>query len=126
MNLSTGIPIEKVLGLAQAIARAEGYDASGSLPFRINNPGDLEIGDIGHGLDAGKTIFPTAEEGWNALYHEVLLMLSGRSHVYSSGKPLSWIAAKYTGNDNAEAWAKIVSGHLGLQPTNTLADYLAA
>src|SRR5215471_15765462 len=47
--------------LSEAIARAEGFYVSGSIPQRQNNPGDLT---------AGGTImtFATAADGWNALH----------------------------------------------------------
>ena len=109
---------EKVQYLAEAIARAEGFYVAGSLPQRQNNPGALKLGGVFIAL------YPDADSGWTALYNQVDLMLTGRSAYYNSSMTFSQIAQIYTGGDNAETWAFIVSNTLGLTPANTLDDYL--
>jgi hypothetical protein len=109
---------EKVQCLAEAIARAEGFYVAGSLPQRQNNPGALKPGGVFIAL------YPDADSGWTALYNQVDLMLTGRSAYYNSSMTFSQIAQIYTGGDNAETWAFIVSNTLGLTPANTLDDYL--
>jgi hypothetical protein len=113
----------KVLLLAQAIAQAEGFNAPGSLPQRCNNPGDLEMGDVGCGVDQGKTIFPNEQAGWTALENQVDLMLTGKSHVYKPNMTLLTVADLYTGGDMAPAWAQIVAHKLGISVVNTLSEY---
>ncbi|HVI10519.1 MAG TPA: hypothetical protein VND65_19680 [Candidatus Binatia bacterium] len=122
-------PTPKAKLLAQSFALAEGFHVPNSLPARTHNPGDLEIGDVGYGEDAGKTIFPDDQTGWDWLYGETTLMLAGQqarhhSRIYSLGDTFLKVAENYTGHDNAESWAETVSHFHGLQPTNTLQDFL--
>jgi len=114
----------KIMQLAQAIAKAEGFGPPTNLPTRINNPGDMCLGDRGYGVQSGKTIFPNVADGWAALTRECYLMLTGESHLYNPTKTFLQVATLYTGGDAAEAWATIVSGALGLTPQNTLEDFL--
>lgn len=114
-----------VIRLAKAIAHAEGYGPLNNLPTRINNPGDMELGDLGYGVQAGKTIFRELDAGWEHLYFEVWLMLNGKSHVYSPNLSLIEIAAKYTGNDNAAAWASIVAQDIGISVNDQLKQFLS-
>jgi hypothetical protein len=116
----------KVTALSQAIAKAEGFGPAGNLPTRINNPGDLELGDQGQGVDNDKTIFPTEQDGWNALEGQVRWMLTGNSRIYSLNDTILEVAEKYTGNDNPEAWASIVAQRLGVTIATTLASYIAS
>jgi len=107
-------PTTTVQRIAKAIATAEGFYASGSLPQRANNPGDLERGDLGNGTINGKTVYPSASQGWEALYKEVELILDGRSAYYKPTSSISEIAVTYTGSDNASAWAQNVADTLGV------------
>jgi len=106
--------------LAQAIAKAEGFGPPENLSTRCNNPGDLKLGDVGCGTEAGKTIFPSPEAGWMALEHQCDLMLTGNSHVYKVSMNLLQVAQLYTGGDNAGPWAQIVSQALGVGMMTTL------
>lgn len=111
-----------VQAIAKAIALAEGFYVSGSIPQRANNPGDLVEGDIGNGtLGAGITVFATPEDGWNALYNQVSKMLNGTSHIYSPNMTIAQVAGKYTATQQT-AWANNVSGSLGVSPDTTLSD----
>lgn len=116
--------VEKAHELARAIAVAEGYFIAHSLPERCNNPGDLELGDQGRGVDAGKTIFSTAPDGWAALYHECYLMLTGQSHVYKPSMTFEQVAQLYTGGDNPTGWAINVARELGMAMYDTLQEFL--
>lgn len=113
----------KIQAIGQAIAKAEGFGVAGAIPTVCHNPGDLKLGDTGNGTKNGKTIFPDDNTGWQALYHQVGLMISGESDYY--GPDDSWrdIAATWTGNDNANAWMLTVTGALGVDPDSTLGDY---
>ncbi|MGH9770306.1 MAG: hypothetical protein ACRD4Q_01170 [Candidatus Acidiferrales bacterium] len=108
--------------LANAIARAEGFFSEGSIPSSANNPGDIEIGDQGQGTIAGKTVFGTLDAGWNALYNQINLMLTGRSSVYDPSMTINQVAQLYTGGDQASAWANNVASALGVTPDTTLSD----
>lgn len=112
--------------MSYAIAHAEGYFAHGSLPGRINNPGDMKLGDKGHGVDHGKTIYATATDGWNALRRECVAILTGASHFYSVSDTIADVARKWTGGDNDDAWAAIVAEKLSLDPGTTLKDWIKA
>lgn len=124
-------PSPKVKQLAIAISKAEGFGVPNALPTRCHNPGDLELGNKGWGTDAGKTIFPDDETGWNALYFECALMLAGlqslhRSHVYNVSQNFFQVARLWTGGDNAAAWARTVAQNCGVRPEQTLDDFLNA
>lgn len=109
--------------LAQAIARAEGFYVAGSIPQRANNPGDLEVGDVGHGkLGEGITVFANPQAGWQALYHQVDRMLLGLSKVYLPSMTLAQVGMKYSGDPN---WAKNVAEALGVDESITLAQLAA-
>jgi hypothetical protein len=116
----------KVTRMAQAIAKAEGFGPPNNLPTRINNPGDLELGDQGNGVDQEKTIFKTEQDGWDALEGQVRWMLTGNSHVYSLTDTILQVAERYTGYDDADAWASIVARELGITISTTLAGYLTS
>ena len=92
----------------------------------VNNPGDLEVGDVGCGMEQGKTIFPDDNAGWMALEHQVDLMVTGNSHVYKPTDRIIDVASKYTGNDNPTAWASIVAHKLGISAATTLQQYMEA
>ena len=118
---------ELVTRVAQAIAKAEGFEVPDSVPCRANNPGDLtDDGDVGCGLihtsgpfGAAITIYPNASAGWQALYKKVRRMLEGESKVYQVGATLMEIGLKYAGS---AIWAINVANSLGVDTSTTLAD----
>lgn len=120
----------RVEAIAGAVALAEGYFAPGehdghSLPFAINNPGALKKPALGATSlatwkDTGLVCFPTKAMGWNALRHQVRLMLTGMSRIYTPSDPLSAVGLKYAGGD--ENWSRNVAAALGVAPTTTLTD----
>jgi hypothetical protein len=110
---------------AYAIAKAEGFFIKGSIPARLNNPGDLELGDIGFGaLPSGITMYPTFEQGAEALYHELDLILTGNSHEYSIFMNFSQMAVIWTGNDNPIGWADTVAKSLNVFPDTTIQSWI--
>ena len=96
--------------IAQAIANAEGYYVAGSLPQRLNNPGSLKL------AENTLTQFATANEGWNALYRQIDVMLSGQSAYYTPYMSIREVAWIYTGGDNPDTWANSVAAWLGVSP----------
>ena len=106
--------------IAVAIAHAEGYYEQGSIAQRANNPGDLELGDIGYGTLEGKTIFLNAILGWQQLYKQVERMLSGKDDLYPATMTLAEAGLKYSGGD--PNWSKNVAAALGVAESITLAD----
>ena len=99
--------------LARAIAKAEGFGKAGAIPTRAHNPGDLVLGDVGHGtLGAEKiTVFGDDATGWAALQHQLDLIRTGKSHVYRSSMTLSEMAHKWT-RTQPDNWAANVAMHL--------------
>lgn len=124
-------PTSKVILMAQAFAQAEGFGGTEpdgitpNIPTQANNPGDLELGDIGYGQLQGKTIFPDVATGWSYLYHQCQLILDGTSSVYNQTMSFLEVAVKYTGNDNAASWAATVAQKLGITASTTVLQYAA-
>ena len=113
------VPSGAVQKIAKAIAIAEGFYKQGSLPQRANNPGDLERGDIGYGIIDGKTVYPSASQGWSALYAQVQAMLDNSSKIYGPTWTIQDVANEYvSGQQNpttdSTAWAQNVADTLGV------------
>jgi hypothetical protein len=106
----------KIRRIAQAIARAEGYGVPGAIPTVRNNPGNIR--------DSSGAIatYPTPAEGWQALYRQVLLMLTGESRFYKPEMTIAEIARVYTGEAAYMNWANNVSKVLGVTPDTRLRD----
>ena len=127
-------PNDRVGILAQAIAAAEGYYAPGkrdghSLPHRLNNPGSLRKPALGAETlptwkDMGLIVFPTERMGWDALKHQVELMLTGNSSIYDPSDSILDVAKKYAHGDLN--WGKNVARKLGISPSCTLGEIAGA
>jgi hypothetical protein len=105
--------------ISQAIATAEGFYTNGSLPQRANNPGDLERGDIGHGLINSKTVYASASDGWTALYKQVEAMLDNSSAIYGPTWTIQDVANEYVSGQQSPTtdstqWAQNVANTLGV------------
>lgn len=109
-----------VAKIAAAIAFAEGFYVSGSRPQRNNNPGDLERDLTGKAVarDGPYVIYATAQDGWDALKHQVGLMFEG-SHVYKPSMTIAQIATHYTATQ-PNSWAFNVAQRLGVTVTTQL------
>jgi len=59
-----------VLGIAQAIAKKEGFYVPGSIAARNNNPGNLRSWGSTP-IVSGYAKFATVQDGWNALYSQI-------------------------------------------------------
>lgn len=125
-NFGGALTSDKVKAIAQAIAKAEGFGVPGALPTRAHNPGDLELGDLGNGTINGKTVFGSDTEGWNALYKQVQLIVSGGSSYYSTSDSWRSLATTYTGGDSANQWSMVVAAQLGVNPDSSIQEYLDA
>ena len=127
-------PNDRVGILAQAIATAEGYYAPGeryghSLPHWLNNPGSLKNPALGAvslptWKDTGLIVFPTERMGWDALKHQVELMLTGNSSIYDPSDSILDVAKKYAHGDLN--WGKNVARKLGISPSCTLGEIAGA
>jgi hypothetical protein len=124
----------------QAIAFAEGclhlngsYNTN-TLPYKLNNPGDLKATSSAYShsmTSTGKLQFPDLGTGWNALAHQVELMFTNKSMVYKSSMSIQDVANHYSKEHdtpaeqtNADNWAKNVAAYLKCVTTTTL-DELA-
>ncbi len=110
--------------LGFAISKAEGFGIPGTLPTRAKNPGDLKLGDVGNGLLSGKTIFTTAQDGWNALFNQLKLIVGGKSGFYTVNDTFEQFARTWTGNDNWASWAATVTATLKVTQSTRLGDFL--
>jgi hypothetical protein len=125
---------ETVEAIAQAIAVAEGYFVAGvhdgqSLLRRLNNPGGLKkpalgADDLPTWLDTGLIIFPTEAMGWEALRHQIRMMLNGTSQIYDPSDTLIHVGLKYADGD--ANWGPNVATNLGVSPHVTLTDLAQA
>jgi hypothetical protein len=120
----TASPNPKLQQLAAAIAQAEGFGIEGAIPTLANNPGDLVLGDKGYGTmgAAGITVFASAQDGWNALYHELNLIFSGTSHVYTTAMTFAQVAAHWTQTE-VGSWAHNVATYVGASVNDSLAAW---
>jgi hypothetical protein len=77
---------QTVIDLGKSIAFAEGFGVLGSTPTRAHNPGDLKIPNWNGAVTGseGISVFLTDEQGWNALYDQLLRIQIGHSHVYNT------------------------------------------
>lgn len=116
----------RISSIAAAIAHAEGFGVVNAIPTRANNPGDLKLGNIGNGDISGKTIFASAEDGWNALRKQVSLMANGGSNYYQRTDTWRRIAQVWVGTSDYPNWLNTVTSDLGVDPDSTLEDYLAS
>ena len=109
-------PSRKIRRIAEAIARAEGYGVPGAIPTVRNNPGNIK--------DASGRIrtYPTVGDGWDALYRQVLLMLTGESRWYRPEMTIAEVARIYTGESTYMDWARNVARILGVTPDTRLRD----
>jgi hypothetical protein len=107
--------------LANALAKAEGYGIPGAIPTQANNPGDLELGDLGYGTIQAQggnpiTVFPDAASGMTALQAQAQAILTGSSKYYGPDQTLSDIGTTYAGPGEGQTWAGNVASILGTSP----------
>lgn len=110
--------------LAVAIATAEGYYVSGSRPQRNNNPGDLK-GNYAHtavAIDSdGFDVYGSVQDGWNALYRQILLWLTNKSSVAGEQTTIAELSQRYTTTDQL-SWASNVANSLGVSQDTKLGE----
>lgn len=120
------VPSDKVKQIAQAIAHAEGFGVANAIPTRAHNPGDLKMGDIGNGAINGKTVFASDVDGWNALYKQIQLMISGNSDYYQPSDSWRRIAQTWVGTSDYVNWLNTVTSEIGVDPDSSLQEYMDA
>lgn len=115
---------QPIVRLAQAIARQEGFYVAGSVPQRANNPGDLKVPGLPTLPGTSITKFQSADEGWNALYKQIQLIVTGRSAYYTVNMTIDQMARVWTATEQ-QAWASNVAMFLGTTTQATLRQVLA-
>ena len=117
---------DSIWTVCQAIASAEGAHVAGSVPDRLNNPGDLSDGFSVYGGEnhdgSNVTHFPSKDVGWQWLYNKITNIWDGTSSVYSPDMTWREIAQKWAGNSSA--WVANVTAYLGVSPDSTLNQFL--
>jgi hypothetical protein len=115
---------QAVQRMAQAIARAEGYYLVGSVADRLNNPGNLKKSSVPSiGADtSGHLQFASKNDGWEALFRQLQLIVDGRSRVYTLDMTIAQMAARYA--ESNLAWASNVARGLGVPVTTVLRDIM--
>lgn len=114
-------------GLEQAIAKAEGFfGPSSNVAVQANNPGDLELGDLGFGTTAAAggqqiTNYPSIDAGWTALDQQIGSIFSGGSSKYSPSMTLTQFGQTYTGSQSP-AYGNTLASLLGVDPSTTLSQ----
>jgi hypothetical protein len=115
----SGVAPGRVQLLASAIAKAEGFFVPGSFPARNHNPGDLI--DPSTGV---KRRFATDADGWDALYHQLDLIIVGSSKYYDLEMSLGAMAETWTGGDNPGSWARAVAQVMGVPVSASIGEAL--
>lgn len=111
---------ERVRRFAEAVARAEGWYATGpgtpNRGQRANNPGNI--------MTPEWTLvqYSTPEEGWAALYRQIELALTGRSRFYKPTMTIWEMAEIYVGHAGWEDWARNVASFLGVSPHTPIGE----
>lgn len=116
---------EPIKRFARAIASAEGFGLSGAIPTIAHNPGDLKPpGWDGPTLGSGIAVFNDDASGWNALYKQLWLILTGASSYYNLDMSIAdmgntWAPAQ------GDSWAQNVARFLGVDASSSLVSQLA-
>lgn len=122
-TVSDTIASEAVQKIAQAIATAEGFYVAGSRPARNHNPGDMTADLIGKsvGVDGSFVIYSNDGDGWDNLYAQINLWLTGKSSHATPNSTISDISQFYTTTDQT-AWATNVANTLGVSTDTPIGE----
>lgn len=107
----------RVMRMAQAIARAEGYGVPNAIPTLRNNPGNIRSTSPPYEIRT----YATPDEGWAALYRQVARMLAGSS-LYPATWTIEQVAQRYTGEAAYMNWARNVARFLGVSTTTVFSQ----
>lgn len=117
----------KIAAFAVAIAKAEGFYVPNTIPAKSNNPGDLKVPGSAKTTPGGITIFESLEDGWSALYHQLEIIVTGRSAVYSLDMTIKQMGDKWApaaDKNQPGVWAQNVAAALGVPVTTPLRQVL--
>lgn len=118
---------DRIWDVCRAIANQEGASIAGTVPDRLNNPGDISDGSLTFGAEfhsgSSVTHFPNKDTGWQWLYDKIKNAASGSSIVYRPSMDFYDIGAIWA-PPNANSWAEGVAYFLGVDPSTTLGQYI--
>jgi hypothetical protein len=119
----------RLIAFAQGIATAEGFYVPGSVPQRANNPGAMKVPNwTGPTLGQGITVFQSDDAGWSALYRQLMLIVTGRSRVYTLDDTIASMAVRWAAggveNEESRNWAANVSKWLNVPDSTPLSQVL--
>lgn len=106
-----------ITAVARAISQAEGYGVAGAIPTVRNNPGDLTD------ITGSVRTFPSASDGWNALYAQLQKIVDGTSSYYTLDMSWRQMGQIWAGGDGN--WAVNVAAILGVDQDSAVGDYLS-
>jgi hypothetical protein len=111
--------------LANAISQLEGFGNPSSIPTLANNPGNLELGDVGYGTITAQggqqiTIFGSLDDGWTALENQLSKIFNGTSNYYTPDQTLAQFGNTYSGGN--PSYGTNLASKLGVDPSTTLAQ----
>lgn len=115
---------EPIRRFATAIAKQEGFYVAGSVPQRANNPGDLKVPNMPTLPGTSITLFSSAGAGWDALYRQINLILTGRSSYYNLDMTIAQMGRVWTTTEQAP-WSSNVASFLGVSVDTRLWQVLA-
>ena len=107
--------------LAHIIAIQEGFYKIGTIAQRNNNPGNLVYVGQSKAIGQDKNgfcIFATEQDGWDALYFQLSLILDGKSRYYSPEMTIrefveTW--APTSPKDEKDAYARAIAYEFGCE-----------
>ena len=113
--------------LAAAQAQLEGYNTPGSAPNLANNPGSLQLGNLGYGTmqvanGQSITVFPSPSAGLSALYNQYATIANGQSQYYTPNTSLTDFGNTYSGGNSS--YGANLAKMLGVSPTSTIGSIL--
>jgi hypothetical protein len=108
-----------VIAFANAIAQMEGFNTSGSIAQRNNNPGNLRSGPNQVGTSSGYAVYSTAAAGWQDLYSQIQANFNrGLNTNQFFGGGLGYPGYAPAADSNSPStYAAFVSSQLGIDPT---------
>lgn len=116
---------DKIWDICRAIAFAEGANIAGSVPDRLNNPGDISDGALTFATNIPEyhsgsvvTHFPDKLTGWTWLYNKIKNHVTGQSDVYPADLSVTAFAQKYAGN--WQNWVTNVANYLKIQDPSSV------
>jgi len=115
-----------VLKLAHVIAIQEGFYKAGTVARRNNNPGNLVYVGQSKAIGQDKNgfcIFATEQDGWDALYFQLMLIFDGKSRYYSPEMTIREFVDVYASSSpypERVAYAERIANYFGVDKNTKL------